>query len=165
MSLFKNWSDMVIEYVKQNGEEAFWSEYGRIEKSIYIKLLSEPKTVVKGTVKDLVAKFDVPTDFFVGFLDGINTSLNKELDLEALAEDTEIALDVNLETLYFNMLDSKADYLYTLPQWDSIFSLEKRKDIQKKFRDSKVIVKEEKIGRNDPCPCGSGKKYKKCCGK
>ncbi|KQC08271.1 MAG: preprotein translocase subunit SecA [Candidatus Cloacimonas sp. SDB] len=26
-------------------------------------------------------------------------------------------------------------------------------------------VVEEKIGRNDPCPCGSGKKYKKCCGK
>jgi uncharacterized protein YecA (UPF0149 family) len=23
----------------------------------------------------------------------------------------------------------------------------------------------EKIGRNDPCPCGSGKKYKKCCGR
>ncbi|MEA4848216.1 MAG: preprotein translocase subunit SecA [Clostridiaceae bacterium] len=28
----------------------------------------------------------------------------------------------------------------------------------------KPVVKEEKIGRNDPCPCGSGKKYKKCCG-
>ena len=27
------------------------------------------------------------------------------------------------------------------------------------------IVKDKKIGRNDPCPCGSGKKYKKCCGK
>ena len=27
-----------------------------------------------------------------------------------------------------------------------------------------VVRKEEKIGRNDPCPCGSGKKYKKCCG-
>ena len=26
-------------------------------------------------------------------------------------------------------------------------------------------VKKEKIGRNDPCPCGSGKKYKQCCGK
>ena len=24
---------------------------------------------------------------------------------------------------------------------------------------------EKEIGRNDPCPCGSGKKYKKCCGK
>jgi len=27
------------------------------------------------------------------------------------------------------------------------------------------IKKDKKIGRNDPCPCGSGKKYKKCCGK
>ena len=26
-------------------------------------------------------------------------------------------------------------------------------------------VKSEKVGRNDPCPCGSGKKYKQCCGK
>ena len=28
----------------------------------------------------------------------------------------------------------------------------------------KPVVKGTKIGRNDPCPCGSGKKYKKCCG-
>jgi preprotein translocase subunit SecA len=26
------------------------------------------------------------------------------------------------------------------------------------------VVKGQKVGRNDPCPCGSGKKYKKCCG-
>ena len=30
---------------------------------------------------------------------------------------------------------------------------------------AKPIVKKEKIGRNDLCPCGSGKKYKDCCGK
>ena len=29
--------------------------------------------------------------------------------------------------------------------------------------DSETFVKENKVGRNDPCPCGSGKKYKKCC--
>lgn len=30
----------------------------------------------------------------------------------------------------------------------------------------KPVVREgPRIGRNDPCPCGSGKKYKKCCGK
>ena len=29
---------------------------------------------------------------------------------------------------------------------------------------SKPVVKKDKVGRNDPCPCGSGKKYKKCCG-
>jgi preprotein translocase subunit SecA len=27
-----------------------------------------------------------------------------------------------------------------------------------------VVRGTAKIGRNDPCPCGSGKKYKKCCG-
>jgi preprotein translocase subunit SecA len=27
------------------------------------------------------------------------------------------------------------------------------------------IVAGNKVGRNDPCPCNSGKKYKKCCGK
>jgi uncharacterized protein YecA (UPF0149 family) len=31
---------------------------------------------------------------------------------------------------------------------------------------SKTVKRDEKkVGRNDPCPCGSGKKYKKCCGK
>lgn len=30
---------------------------------------------------------------------------------------------------------------------------------------SKTIKSENKVGRNDPCPCGSGKKFKKCCGK
>ena len=29
----------------------------------------------------------------------------------------------------------------------------------------KPVKKEKKVGRNDPCPCGSGKKYKQCCGK
>ena len=28
-----------------------------------------------------------------------------------------------------------------------------------------VVRKEKKVGRNDPCPCGSGKKYKNCCGR
>ena len=30
---------------------------------------------------------------------------------------------------------------------------------------SKQAASEQKVGRNDPCPCGSGKKYKMCCGK
>lgn len=29
---------------------------------------------------------------------------------------------------------------------------------------TKTVYNVEKVGRNDPCPCGSGKKYKKCCG-
>jgi len=30
---------------------------------------------------------------------------------------------------------------------------------------SRTVVNKNKVGRNDPCPCGSGKKYKKCCGR
>ncbi len=32
-------------------------------------------------------------------------------------------------------------------------------------KDAVAAKKKEKVGRNDPCPCGSGKKYKQCCGK
>ena len=42
---------------------------------------------------------------------------------------------------------------------------ERRKELYKESRNSTTVVKGKKIGRNDPCPCGSGKKYKKCCGK
>ena len=36
-------------------------------------------------------------------------------------------------------------------------------DLEKKLNPVKPL-KSQKIGRNDPCPCGSGKKFKKCCG-
>ena len=62
------------------------------------------------------------------------------------------------------MLAAKAKWLYSLPQWDNILSDDKRKEITKKQRLSGTVIKEETVGRNDPCPCGSGKKYKKCCG-
>ncbi|WP_035292932.1 SEC-C metal-binding domain-containing protein [Clostridium sp. KNHs214] len=164
MSLYKQWTDMVVDYVKTRGEQAFWDEYGAIEESIYTKLLATHNNELKGTFKELAEKYEASTVFFMGFLDGINESLEEELPLESFEENTEIDAKVNFEKLYFNMLDAKADYLYTLPQWDGIFSEEKRKEIKKTWASSKTVVKEEKIGRNDPCPCGSGKKYKKCCG-
>lgn len=44
----------------------------------------------------------------------------------------------------------------------------KKRDGKWYFLDGKLVQQpfraEEKAGRNDPCPCGSGKKYKKCCG-
>ncbi len=49
-------------------------------------------------------------------------------------------------------------------QWDAIYTKEKREELYKKEKSSHTIVKPPKVGRNDPCPCGSGKKYKKCCG-
>ena len=117
------------------------------------------------TIAEFAKKYDTTEEFVMGFVDGINDSLNDTYDLEAMTATDEVVLDINLERLYFNMLEAKADYLYELPQWDRIFSIEKRKEIQKEYRESTMVRNENKVGRNDACPCGSGKKYKKCCGK
>ena len=165
MSLYTQWTEMVVEYVKTKGEKAFWAEYTKGETAIYKDLLANHKEAVKTTIADLAKKYETSVEFIMGFVDGINDSLNNSYDLETLDENTELTLDVNLEKLYFNMLEAKANYLYTLPQWDGIFSVEKRKEIQKAYKTTNMVINDNKVGRNDACPCGSGKKYKKCCGK
>ena len=42
---------------------------------------------------------------------------------------------------------------------------DEKEDNESKMSASTFVRKDKKIGRNDPCPCGSGKKYKQCCGK
>ena len=85
--------------------------------------------------------------------------------LDTVEEDTVVSLAFDKERLYKNMVAAKADWLYELPQWDEIFTPEKRKELYLEQKKSGTVVKAKKIGRNDPCPCGSGKKYKYCCGK
>lgn len=165
MSLYTQWTDMVVEYVKTKGENAFWAEYSKLEKTIYKDLLANHKNVKTTTINDLAKEYDSTIEFIMGFIDGINDSLKNQYDLETVEADTKLELDINLETLYYNMLDAKAEYLYKLPQWDGIFSEEKREEIQKQYKESKIVRNSDKVGRNDACPCGSGKKYKKCCGK
>ena len=143
----------------------FWANYFNIEKDIYEQLLSDPETEVRGTVKELAEKYGQDVMTMVGFLDGINESLKEENPIEDLSEDTQVNLVFDKALLYKNMVAAKADWLYELPQWKEIFSEEELKALYKEQRDSGTVRKAKKIGRNDPCPCGSGKKYKKCCGR
>ena len=83
---------------------------------------------------------------------------------EGVVDDSDIALDVDYEKLYYNMRDAKAEWLYKLSSWNKVLTTEQRDKIAFEYREANT-VRSEKIGRNDPCPCGSGKKYKKCCGK
>ncbi len=166
MALLQEWRDMAYSQQADRAQlQKFWTEYFLIEKGIYEKLLSNPNEVVKGTVKELAEKFDVELMSMVGFLDGINDSLKIQNPIEEMDENTEVNLGYDLETLYKNMVDAKADWLYELPQWNNIFSEEKRKELYLEQKKSGTVVKGPKIGRNDPCPCGSGKKYKHCCGR
>ena len=99
------------------------------------------------------------------YLDGINDSLVEANPIDTMEEDTKVNLVFDKEKLYKNMVDAKADWLYELPQWKEIFDDEKRKTLFLEQKKSGTVHVGKKVGRNDPCPCGSGKKYKYCCGR
>ena len=145
--------------------QKLWADYFVKEKGIYSELLKDPDTVVTGTVKELSEKYGVDIMTMTGFLDGINDSLKEPNPIEEMEEDTEVSLGFDKERLYKNMVAAQADWLYGLEEWDAIYDKETRDRLYKEQKRSMTIVHEgPKIGRNDPCPCGSGKKYKKCCG-
>ena len=165
-TLLEQWRDIAYDQSASNAQmQNFWGSYFVIEKEIYEQLLENPDEEVKGTVKELAEKYGIEVFTMTGFLDGINESLKEENPIEEMEEDTVVSLAFDKEKLYKNMVAAKADWLYELPQWDNIFSEEKRKELYKEQKASGTIRKEKKVGRNDPCPCGSGKKYKKCCGR
>ena len=145
--------------------QRFWANYFNIEKNIYEQLLSDPDTEVKGTVKELAEKYGQSVMTMTGFLDGINDSLVEPNPIEEMEEDTVVSLKFDKEKLYKNMVDAKADWLYELPMWNDIFDPETKKRLYLEQKKSGTVIVGKKVGRNDPCPCGSGKKYKFCCGK
>lgn len=166
MELLEQWRTTAYSQETDAKElNALWQRYFELEKAVYEELLEDPKKEVKGTVKELAQKYNMELLQMVGFLDGINDSLVKPNPIETMKEDTEVSLKFDTEKLYKNMVGAKADWLYNLPQWDMIYDEAKRKELYLEEKKSGTIVKGHKVGRNDPCPCGSGKKYKHCCGK
>ncbi|HWQ06034.1 MAG TPA: SEC-C metal-binding domain-containing protein [Feifaniaceae bacterium] len=166
MKPYEEWKQLVETERDKTAHEAFWSAYFEKETEAYRAILAEKTGLVSGKHGELAARFGMTLAEFCGFIDGINTSLSSEIDLETLAEDTPLTLKIDFEKLYYNMHKAKASWLYELTEWDEILSEEKRRDIAKAYRTSGIYVREgAHVGRNDPCPCGSGKKYKNCCGK
>lgn len=165
MSLYTEWTETLKGITTQEEYQAFFNEYMTKETECYKNILQTKNPVLEGTIKELAEKNNMTAMEFIGFLDGGNTSLKETLELENLEEDTQIKAEFDFEKLLWNMHDSKAEWLYGMEEWGNIFDEEKRKQIKKDYNRSQIVVKGDKIGRNDPCPCGSGKKYKKCCGK
>ena len=166
MALLKKWRDMAYSETANKGDlQRLWTDYFQKEKDIYAELLKNPDEEVKGTVKELAEKYSIDIMTMTGFLDGINESLKEENPIEEMEEDTNVSLAFDKELLYKNMVAAGADWLYELPEWEEIFDEDKRKALYREQKSSTTIVKPDKVYPNDPCPCGSGKKYKKCCGK
>lgn len=166
MALLEKWREIAYnESADKNELQQLWKDYFQEEKEIYAELLKNPDQVVKGTVKELADKYGVSMMTMTGFLDGINDSLKEPNPIEEMEEDTEVNLGFDKALLYKNMVAAEADWLYNLEEWEDIFDEDTRKALYKEQKSSTTIVKGAKIYPNDPCPCGSGKKYKKCCGK
>ena len=77
---------------------------------------------------------------------------NKEL-IKDLMEENNFKLD---KKIFNDIISAINRYKNDIPIW--IYNGYTKKELNS-------MPKKAKIGRNDPCPCGSGKKYKKCCGK
>ena len=166
MALLEQWQKVAYNEKTDKGElQRFWQRYFLLEKGVYEKLLTNPDEKVEGTVKELADKYGITVMEMTGFLDGINDSLVKPNPIETMEEDTKVSLVFDKEKLYMNMVDAKADWLYELPMWDNIFDADKKKKLFLLKKKSGTVVVGKKVGRNDPCPCGSGKKYKYCCGR
>ena len=166
MALLEQWrSKAYDETANKEDLQRLWQVYFQEERDIYAELLKNPDEVVEGTVKELAEKYGVPLMTMVGFLDGINDSLVNQNPIEEMEEDTRVNLGFDKELLYKNMVGAGADWLYGLEAWNGIFDEAKRKELYKEQKSSTTIVKGDKIYPNDPCPCGSGKKYKHCCGR
>lgn len=166
MGLLQEWREYAygVELNSKEGK-AIWDKYFEQEKAIYQQLLAAPEKVVSGTVQELADKYGMELNYMVGFLDGINESLKEPNPIEEMEADTVVKLPIDLESLYYHMVEAGADWLYELPEWDELFTPERRKELYREQKKSGTIVKERKVGRNEPCPCGSGKKYKYCCGR
>ncbi len=165
MSLLQQWRDYAYNQdMNTQSGQMFWANYFNIEKEIYKKLLASPDKVWEGTVAELAKEFETELSMFVGFLDGINDSLVTPNQIEEMDQDTRVSLNYEKEKLYYNMVAAKADWLYELEEWEPLLSIERREELFKEQKNSGTIVKGKKISRNEPCPCGSGKKYKHCCG-
>ena len=168
MTYFETWNKRIEEPIDQTQYTAYVQHYYELEKEAYNRILTnypDNEAYVSGAAGSLAKTLgfkESEMEIFVGFVDGINPSLLEEIKAEEITDETEILLKIDYEKLYWNMHDAKADWLYSLPSWEHVISKEKRAEISKQYRESKT-VHVDKIGRNDPCPCGSGKKYKKCC--
>ena len=166
MALLEQWRNLAYNEKANKGDlQRLWQEYFKKETSVYEQLLENPDEVVEGTVQELADKYQLDLMSMTGFLDGINDSLVTPNPIEEMEEDTHVSLAFDKEILYKNMVDAKADWLYELPQWEKIFDEDKRKELYLEQKKSGTVIKEAKIYPNDPCPCGSGRKYKKCCGR
>ena len=133
MTLYEQWQDLIENQTEESFPE-FWKEYSEAETKLYSDILDNPEEKVTGTLGELAAKHEIRPVIYMGFLDGINSSLKKGNDFQNFDENSQVEIEIEPETLFYNMLAAGADYLFGLPQWVDILGEDKMKEIAKAYK-------------------------------
>lgn len=114
----------------------------------------------KNLEKILAYLFGMDKEILNEELEFINVAIKNDMEVEYVCEEflSSYELKDELERAFIKEEVRKA--ALSVGKWSL-----KGNTIKEIDGKNKTIVVEEKIGRNDPCICGSNKKYKKCCGK
>ena len=88
----------------------------------------------------------------------IKNDMDTQIIVELL---TSYSLDLSDKALADSIVNSFSKVFNNTPIW----SLKGLTPLESTTRQKTTIIKDKEPGRNEPCPCGSGKKYKKCCGR
>lgn len=118
MKLYQEWLEIAQNSERtQRDNDLFWQQYFEDEKELYKQLLTDHDTVYFGEFDTLADGFEWEYPRFIGFLDGINTSLKTPLVIEDIDHDTEITLDIDYEKESFPGLTQRNP----APRWRSSY--------------------------------------------
>ena len=144
---------------------------------IYDKVVTDYQDKLKDIPEEVVNEFEKAISLRVidsNWMDHISTMshLREGVGLRGYANENPLqAYTMEGYQLFDNMLNKINSEISTYLLKSEIRQNTERKTVAKKMitNDGKDVIKtqkkSDKVGRNDPCPCGSGKKYKQCCGK
>ena len=164
---------------KKSNKEIEYKSVEEIAELISTRLLSEYEGKVKDVPKEVTDEFEKAISLRVidtYWMEHINTMshLREGIHLRSYAQNNPLqAYKTEGYELFDNLLAHIDEQITTY-----LLKAEVRQNTERKDQRNNTIVhdthikqkgtpikKDKKIGRNDPCPCGSGKKYKQCCGK
>ncbi len=149
--------EILLKYeIKKDDKTDMLSSLKKLDKKLLDKVMEKEcaediKDLAKMIIDEFkyllsISKDDVATQVFFEHL----------LD----CEDTPIfaAYQSDVESLYVFVYDNGKYLSYYIPD-------EIKEEIIRVFINNGQVINKKKVGRNEPCPCGSGRKYKFCCGK
>lgn len=134
--------------------EDFFVSLGKDFKATWGEEVLELKNILSNTK---LKKSDIDS-LITQLIFYIKNDMDTQIIVELL---TSYSLDLSNKALADSIVNSFSKVFNNTPIW----SLKGLTPSESTARQKTTIIKDKEPGRNEPCPCGSGKKYKKCCGK